>query len=435
MGSFREYLEKEGVETAGVVELALPIQQNEAFLNRGLLVPRPPEGRDFAMEVGFMLEPDEAAVAHADVSTRVEAVASGVGGITSGAASAGLEQAVPAEVLCLLDWETVYLDLMAYKEEKAYSSLVLRRNDPRQIMEHDPRLYRLTADTGVFAPSSFTSVTRCGAAVTAVLKKYMDRLTRVRRRRWESDVLDLQLLARDDANFQDYAVTISKAERELIAAVGILLADAEHLYSQEAGDLPRIHFDRHLYQPLLVEQGERVRSSPPALNKTERLFVEDLRACFLERRGGQLADTELFLLRNLTKGHGIGFFEDEGFYPDFILWLKPAAGQRVIFVEPHGMIHEKRYEHDGKARLYERLPGLSHAMCGRRALSGVELDSYIVSSTSYEDLRLRYEDWSKEEYARKHILFQEPRTDAYDYIALLLTLVGDAVRTPPSHPR
>jgi hypothetical protein len=156
------------------------------------------------------------------------------------------------------------------------------------------------------------------------------------------------------------------------------------------------------------------------LGSSERQFVTDLKAHFTEQGGGVLSDCELFLLRNLTKGRGIGFFEGEAFYPDFILWLKRAAGQRVIFIEPHGMIHEKRFEHDGKARLYERLPELSRTMCTRGRITGVTLDSYIVSATRYEDLRLRYEGWTRDEYARRHILFQEPRSEEYDYIALLL---------------
>lgn len=37
---FRDYLEREGVETERTVELPIPIQINEGFLNKGLLVPR-----------------------------------------------------------------------------------------------------------------------------------------------------------------------------------------------------------------------------------------------------------------------------------------------------------------------------------------------------------------------------------------------------------
>ena len=31
-------------------------------------------------------------------------------------------------------------------------------------------------------------------------------------------------------------------------------------------------------------------------------------------------DRQVYLLSNLSKGRGIGFFEAGNFYPDFILW-------------------------------------------------------------------------------------------------------------------
>ncbi len=421
MGAFRQYLEKEGVETSGYVQLPIRIQANDDFLNKGLLVPRVPDGREFDNEVGFPLEPDDAAVAYADVSTRVQEAASGATGVTGGAASAGVEQAMSTGILDLIDWERVYLELLSYKETKGYRCLVLRRGDPRRIIEQqNPRLYRLTADPSVFAPPSFGAVARTQGAILAVLKKYADRLVRARRLRWADGTMQYQPLVREDANFSDISVTISKSERDLIAAVSALIADAERLYGLEAGELPRIHFDRHLYQPLLYERGDKIQASPPALGKSERQFVVDLKDFFAAHSSDRPVDCELFLLRNLSKGRGVGFFSDVGFYPDFILWLKRAASQRIIFIEPHGMVHEKRYEFDSKAQLHERLPELSRSMCEQRGPTGVELDSWIVSATRYEDLRPRYETWSKEEYAQKHILFQEPRTDEYDYIALLL---------------
>lgn len=50
----------------------------------------------------------------------------------------------------------------------------------------------------------------------------------------------------------------------------------------------------------------------------------------------------------------------------------------------------------------------------------VTLDSFIVSRTSYDKLRPRYENgkWTRDQFAENHILFQE-RGDAYDYIAAL----------------
>jgi len=45
------------------------------------------------------------------------------------------------------------------------------------------------------------------------------------------------------------------------------------------------------------------------------------------------------LLRNLS-GVGVGLFAAEGFYPDFLLWLKRGDAQALAFVEPKGLRHQ-----------------------------------------------------------------------------------------------
>jgi len=49
---------------------------------------------------------------------------------------------------------------------------------------------------------------------------------------------------------------------------------------------------------------------------------------------------ELFLLRNMSREKGVGFFEAGNFHPDFILWVFKGDIQYVNFVEPHGLMHE-----------------------------------------------------------------------------------------------
>ena len=83
--------------------------------------------------------------------------------------------------------------------------------------------------------------------------------------------------------------------------------------------------------------------------------------------------------------------------------------QRIIFIEPHGMLQAPSYANDEKAQLHERLPALAKEISQRSEDPNVKvrLDSYIVSQTSFDDLRMRYDpgDWSREDFARRHILF------------------------------
>ena len=133
--------------------------------------------------------------------------------------------------------------------------------------------------------------------------------------------------------------------------------------------------------------------------------MSDLRTFWAKEGKAAWPDAEIFLLRNLTRGAGIGFFAGRGFYPDFILWIMTPRRQHIVFVEPHGMIHARSYEYDEKARLHERLPELARLASRRSGKPDVKLDSYIVSATPFETLKSRYgnEEWERDRFAEKHI--------------------------------
>jgi hypothetical protein len=77
MSQFREYLEKEGVETEGDLALPLPIRKNAEFLGNGLVLPRVPLNRDFSQEAQILLEPDHSARVQVDMSLKVQTLVSG----------------------------------------------------------------------------------------------------------------------------------------------------------------------------------------------------------------------------------------------------------------------------------------------------------------------------------------------------------------------
>ena len=423
MTQFRAYLEREGIETEGDVELPLGIRTNRDFLRRGLVVPRVPEERNFAAEAYLLLEPERDLRVRVDLSLKAQSLESGAGGLTAVAMRGGREVEIPDESLELVDWQRVYLELLEYRERRGYANLVIRPETARTIIETSGpgRLYRLTADESVVAPTSFAGTEPLHEAVLSILRHYLDRFYRVRRERWEAQHMVYAELDEEHANFRDYTVRIARSEVELIDAIQKLIEEADRIYRRETQELPAVHFDRHLYQPLLVERGAKVRSDPPGLNEAERRFVEDLRQYCRAERGGSLAGKEIYLLRNLSRGKGIGFFERRGFYPDFILWIKAGSAQRIVFVEPHGLLHAEAYRHDDKARLHESLPGLAAAMASRTTLKNVTLDSFIVSATPYEEVRTRYDDgtWDRERFGDRHILFRE--ADPRGYVARIVT--------------
>jgi hypothetical protein len=444
MSQFREYLEKEGVETEGYVELPLSIRPNEEFLRKGLVVPRVPQTSDFAAEENIVLEPDPAVNVWVDMSLKVQALESSSSGLTGVDLRAGRELPIPDESLRLVDWERAYLDLLEYKERKGLKNLVVPPDTPKKILSHtDPsRLYRLVADESVIRPRSFADTAMLQEAAVNVLRKYTEAFYRVRRERWDCQHMVYKTLDAQDANLNfnpasvsedapgRYVVSIQRSQGALIANVEKLIKDIESLYERETRELPRLHFDRHLYQPLLVEQGENIKMVPPGLKESEKHFIQDMKDFWLAEKGKSLANKEIFLLRNLSRGVGIGFFEERGFYPNFILWIKASKGQHIVFIEPHGMMHAEAYMHDSKARLHEALPDLANAIGRRSRRRGVTLDSYIISATPFEDLRKKYDDgtWDRVKFAKAHILFME-RSREYDYLQKIFNVESKHVQT------
>ena len=293
MAQFREYLEKEGVETEGAVELPLFIRPNKEFLRKGLVVPRVPENRNFAAETAILLQPDPEVRVRVDMSLKVQALESGSEGVTAVDARAGREGPIPVESLDLVNWERAYLDLLEYKERKGLTNLVIRPDAARRILAttEPERLYSLVADSSVVRPESFAETALLQEAVVNILRKYADTFYRVNRERWDSKHMVYKTLDESDPNLSfnrtlvrerepsRYVVAIQRSESVLISAVEKLIDEVDRLYKEETGKLPRIHFDRHLYQPLLVEHGDKVRMTPPGLNKNQgtrgQIFILD----------------------------------------------------------------------------------------------------------------------------------------------------------------
>jgi hypothetical protein len=118
----------------------------------------------------------------------------------------------------------------------------------------------------------------------------------------------------------------------------------------------------------------------------------------------------VFLLRNLSRGKGIGFFEDTGFYPDFILWVTEGSKQRLVFIEPHGMKLEEHPSRNPKVNLHKKLKTQETEARKKSKLPTLTLDSFIISRTPYDDLRKHHEsEWDRAKYAEAHIFFGDEK--------------------------
>jgi hypothetical protein len=154
----------------------------------------------------------------------------------------------------------------------------------------------------------------------------------------------------------------------------------------------------HLYNPLLyLAKGNlEIGISPVALNEDELKFVKALQK-YITTNTAFFGDKELYLIRNRSK-KGIGFFDDAGFYPDYIMWMIVNDKQYITFIDPHGMGRESI--HSSKVQLYVHLKELEKKL----AKPSVKLTSFILSPTKHSEL---IEKISIEEWNENHVLFMD----------------------------
>ena len=209
---------------------------------------------------------------------------------------------------------------------------------------------------------------------------------------------------------------IDKSREEIIAKLEELKAAIANgdLKPWEFRGMKAIWFGKHLYQPLLYLDSNIIEISPAPLNKGERQFVEDLKA-FHDTNEAFFKEKELYLLRNLSKGRGVGFFEAGNFHPDFILWLLAGGKQHVTFVDPKGIrnIGPK----DLKIKFHETIKEIEE----RLGDPAVLLQSFIVSNTPSATMSMLWR-MEKSEMQACNIVFQEEDRDSY--IKAMLNVVS-----------
>jgi len=401
MSQFRAYLEREGVSSGGYEQVEIPIRTNEEFLRKGLLVPRLKRGTDFKTHC-ITLPPDFSPPPKLDLRPQVT-VLTGQEAAAGGAAITAPPRRFAPEVLALLDWDRLYLDLLAFKNRRGWHNLLIPCQTMHAILEsYQYTLYATEADVH---PRSYVGLQRAQATALAVLEKYTEAYYHHERRRWESRQMEYCPLDRtdDNLNFGHYRLTIPVEQRALIGQIQQLLTDVERLYREENASLPRVYLDRHLYLPLLAHLDD-VSASPPGLRESEFTFVKQLRE-WLRNNPEAIEGKDVFLLRNQSRGRGVGFFEDAGFYPDFILWVKQGPRQRLTFIDPHGMRLNSGPE-DDKVQLYRRIKEIEDALGN----PDVTLESFIISATDFAELS-RNPAWrgynARADFAAVHILFED----------------------------
>lgn len=321
--------------------------------------------------------------------------------------------------VAFLDLDRLYFELERFKAERGWYNLNLTRAGIAALLA-DTSWYRLQIPPAELSGSGFDKVRVWEEIALALLRKYTERYYTFKKRDWELPHLEYRDLEADDPNFLGvretpndgyYRILIDKSQEEIVAKLEELKASIERgeMKPWEFRGMKAVWFGKHLYQPLLYLDTNVVEISPAPLNKGERQFVEDLKA-FHEGNTAFFASRELYLLRNLSRGRGVGFFEAGNFHPDFILWVIEDDKQRVVFVDPKGI---RNLSWDDPKILFHETVKEIEARLGNPA---VRLDSFIVSNTPSATMQLQ---WNQDKAAMlgRNIVFQE---DAERYVGTML---------------
>jgi hypothetical protein len=340
--------------------------------------------------------------------------------LRSGGVAGGDEEARPNEAhlsaghIAFLDVDALFYELERFKAERGWYNFNLQAKAIRMLLA-DQSWYRILIPAEELVFDSFEKVRLWQEIAASLLRKYCERYYSFRKREWELPHLEYRDLAEDDPNFLvregseqgGYRILLEESQEEIVAKLKELKAaiEAGKLQPWEFRGLKAIWFGQHLYEPLLYLDQGGVEINPVPLNRGERQFVEDLKA-FHDKDTAFFKEKELYLLRNLSKGRGVGFFEAGNFHPDFILWLLVGGRQHVVFVDPKGI--RNLGPTDPKIQFYETIKEIEERLGDAR----ISLESFIISNTPSHTMR-RIWNMKKEEMVRRHILFQAEDKDTY----------------------
>jgi superfamily II DNA or RNA helicase len=312
--------------------------------------------------------------------------------------------------LIFLDYEDLFFRLEKFKRERTWHNLNISKAMIKTLLT-DRTWYKVVVPSGKMNFSDFGSVALWQEMAAELLQKFSEEYYNYCKAAFIEPRLELREIEAGDGSLpeaDEYQLIVDASETALIHDIQNLTGEIATRKAGilRVGDLKGCLFGTHLYEPVLhAAKGSKIQIAPVSLNESEFQFLDDLRL-FIERDQARLAaeGIELFLLRNESRGRGVGFFEAGNFYPDFLLWLVKDGRQHLAFVEPHGLQHEGPGHK--KIEFHQVIKGIQ----ARLASENVILNSFIVTPTRFGKL-----NWGKtiEELEDIHVLFMEDQRDSY----------------------
>ena len=406
METFKQAIELEDVPT---YEVPLPTRIMEPF-PEDLLTLTVDESWSFENTL-LKLQPDDRVKVTLNLLLRVEVLDSRKEEVLT-AEVQNPPRAISAEFLDLLDWNTIHHALLEHKIQKKYYNILIEKEALRSVMYSG--FYTLYCDEKLINPTDFKSLQNVEEITTQILTKYLDRYYSSKHLAEERNHYQLKPLRGGDEKILKF-YNVKVPDEKLADYLQKIIADKTIYDNKENRPPPDIRFTGapftfqnalykgHLFQPLLIKpENDKVVTIPTGLNEGEARFVEDLSQYLSANKVAE----GVYLLRNQTRGKGVGFFEHHSFYPDFILWIRKPPKQWIVFIDPKGLVHLDIDESE-KLNLHNHLRNEVQPKINNQ---DVKLDAFIVSATSHKETQDAHRRRLPiKEYEEKHLLFQELR--------------------------
>ncbi len=426
MEQFKKYLDEEGLphNESNYEEIVVPMLPTTNLSGKRLKYIKVKEGKDFKKEVTVSLN-DGIGTKHIAVDwyPKVQLLRSDK---RSDAYTSIPNESVLSDVnLAYIDWDKVYFDLQKLKNEKSWYNFEI---DYKRVLEiaNDKSWYKILIPAKDLKPTDFAkNVAMWQDIVTTLMRKYVEVVYNTRKAAWMADNVETAILDETHPNFQaEYTIMVNRDLDRVISNLTELKVSINGNafvkdISIDGADFNALYFEPHLYQPLLYINNKKYKDSetgtsaitiqPVSLVDSEKQFILDLKE-YHSLNSNFFEGKDLYLLRNQSR-KGIGFFEANMFYPDFILWLVTPDKQYIAFIDPKGIRQVGGFD-DPKIALHKTIREIIEP---KLKDSSIQLSSFIVTPTTFYEVK----HWGVSIAAcNDHNIFLQ--REQLNYIALML---------------
>lgn len=414
MQQFKEYLEEEGLPTDTENYEEISIIPTITLDGTKLKILKVRDGIDFKKDVVFdIYSPnDKIPKVVLDWYPKVQVLQSAKKRAIKGVI-AQEENKLSPNNLAFIDWERIFFEVQKFKNERSWYNISINLSTLKELFTTD-EWYHLFIPTEELSLKSFDQTNIWQEIATSLVKLYVDKVYNFEKNKYLSKFLETEILDPTHPNFiEKYQFYIDKSREDIIEKIRELKEDIENGQFKEIsfGGIDVFEFSQHLYKPLVYFNStsfkDIVKLSPVQLNEGEKALVKDLKL-FYEKNQEFFVGKELYLLRNLSK-KGVGFFEANNFFPDFILWLLVNGKQYIKFIDPKGLRQVNGFDNPKikfhkvvKEEIQPRLPD-----------NDVELESYIISNTSFKELKHWKGQDNMADFNKHNVYFQKEQKANY----------------------